>query len=416
MLQITLVLLTLVYIVFACKHRAYLTFFYNFCFLLPCMPLINAVYGQDSAFWTGKTYTYSYDSLEVTRLTLICIASVTAAITIHIYAFATRNKSYEISIYKSGDFISSQNSSLMLSANNLFSYLGVVLVVIRLIMGNGVEQLLSGYELLTTCLILFLWVPFIVLRKTKYFIIPSVVTCIYAYSQILTGDRDFFVIVISLVLFYISGDKVKFEKMLIVMPIVIAVIFIAAIISMVRMDVDLNAEMISEYLTFNSWNATIQPVLTMLPDYWYSDSWLYGKTYIDLILSAAPSPLYSTLGIIKPITLDNPADWFYVVGMGGMHAAGVAIRNFGLYGVFLQGLFLNWIYFNADKMRNNLKNFKEVFLYLILASSVMHTTWYGLITLLNAFVLYLFFIIVIYVIGRLNLKSDLKFGEKKCAE
>jgi hypothetical protein len=66
-----------------------------------------------------------------------------------------------------------------------------------------------------------------------------------------------------------------------------------AVISMLRMDVDLSVDELITYLFFNSWNATILPVILMVEEEWDGEgAMLMGKTYLDLLLSVVPTAIY----------------------------------------------------------------------------------------------------------------------------
>jgi hypothetical protein len=106
-----------------------------------------------------------------------------------------------------------------------------------------------------------------------------------------------------------------------------------------------------------------------------------------MFLSLAPSPIYSAFGVAKPIMVDNPALWYYITGLGGIHVAGVAFENFGLFGVFLNG-FISVSFLRMIDSRCRDDDFLRIFLYMLCAASVMHWVWYGEIYLLNSLVFY----------------------------
>jgi hypothetical protein len=176
--------------------------------------------------------------------------------------------------------------------------------------------------------------------------------------------------------------------MLVVILIGFILVSLGSLIAIMRMDVDINLSDFIIYLYYNSWTATIQPVLLMMEAEYEIGPTLFGKSYFDLMISVIPTFIYLFFDQQKPITIDNPAAWFFVQGMGGMHAVGVAWRNFGLFGVFLQCTLVVSLLSRLERVLIAKKSFWTQFFYLVVASQLMHTIWYSLINIINGLVLF----------------------------
>jgi len=88
-----------------------------------------------------------------------------------------------------------------------------------------------------------------------------------------------------------------------------------------------------------------------------------------------------------------------------MHAAGVAWRNFGVAGVLFQSALIVLFLSKIERFVVRSKTFWPQFLYLVVASQLMHTVWYSLVSLVNAMVLF----VLIYVIFNRPLKNPADF-------
>lgn len=232
-------------------------------------------------------------------------------------------------------------------------------------------------------------------------------TAAYSWSQILTGDRDFFIVIIAVMLMVSVIENWRRTALLGLGVVGIVMVLFGTLVSIVRMDVDISLESLFLFVANNSWNATILPVILMIEEEWGSGFYLYGKSYFDLIISIIPSPFFKIFDIDKPINIDNPAAWFYVEGLGGMHASGVALRNYGLLGVFMQVFIWVLILAQVELRCRKSHSFWNIFLYLCLAGSLMHAVWYGLASLVNALVFYfgVYLISLIFINNSIGLRA-----------
>ena len=71
-----------------------------------------------------------------------------------------------------------------------------------------------------------------------------------------------------------------------------------------------------------------------------------------------------------------------------MHAAGVALRNFGLAGVFIQIAVFTYALCKLERYYVAMQRLWPMFLYVTVAGAMMHTVWYSLISMVNALLLF----------------------------
>lgn len=274
-------------------------------------------------------------------------------------------------------------------AGLLFLALSFFFVSLRLINVDAMLEMFAGVEALVVFSIIAVTAMAFAYSSRYMLTLSTLLVLAYSVANAMTGDRDFVVLVVAYVLglMYRYSHLIKFKTLLCVAAFMGVVLSSGVIVSMVRMDIDLTTDNIEEFFLYNSWNAIILPLVEQLTSFWDGEHLRYGQTYLDMFLSLAPSPIYTAFDVVKPITLDNPAYWYFITGMGGIHAAGVAFENFGLFGVFLNG-FITVCFFRFVDSRWRDNDFLQLFLYMLCAASIMHSVWYGEISLLNAMVFY----------------------------
>lgn len=363
----------------------YLPAFFVLCYMLPFLPLLAAPFGGDSVFWPTAVFIFPADAWEVSALSQIWLVS---SIGLIVGLWASRVR-MPFLVWRRGEY--AQN--LAVKAGSLQRLVALVLVAslvsVRFFFGIDAESnsAFRSMELVICALLLLCWTFALYGRHRIYFVLTVGLFLLYAWSQVRTGDRDFFTVAIALMLMGVMRVGGGRGRLLTLGLVGMLLLLIGAVISMVRMDVEITPASLLEFLAFNSWNATILPVIWMVQAEWTSDFLLYGKTYLDLLTSVVPSPIFHLYGLEKPIHLDNPAFWFQIPNMGGMHAAGVALRNFGLIGVGVQCAVLTYMYCRLEHRCRSRPTMWSTFLYLCIAASVMHTVWYGLIAFFNTLLL-----------------------------
>lgn len=374
----------------------YLTFFFFLCYTLPFLPLVAALGGFDSVFWPSETFSFKSSSIEVYGLALVWICSslgMLTALAMVKRAHTMRLKPYIVKIRQSNCDMALSNSRVL--RRILFTLLGGS-VISRFLFHLEIEARFPGMDVFICYLFTVCWAIVLMTPRKKLFIQLSVITGVYVFSQISSGDRDFFTFLFALGLLWMVKRRLRFITLLKIVVASLILVIGGTAISMARMDIDFSLEQLQFFLAFNSWNAIILPVLIMIGAEWQNGPFLFGKTYIDLLLSAFPSPIYYLLDFPKPITTDNPANWFYIQGLGGMHFSGVALRNFGLIGVYLQVMLFAFGLLVVERRVVKRNSGLRSLLFLVVAASVMHTTWYGLIYFINAMTFYISIVVLIY--------------------
>ena len=371
----------------------YLPGFFFLCYMLPFLPLVPAYFYDTAHFWTGDAFSYETNSLEVAAISAVWLASSLGCVS----GFILRRVSLFPSIHtqRKQEFANSDSAI----GKKLFRLWIVCFFISLLIVwrfsvgGDAGGDVIFGGEMIVCVLMLFVFLAMKHAKSVFLYIALLSLAFFYIYGQILYGDRDFFTIAVALILFYSANRYAGCIGMLKLAVVGVVIVGFGALISMLRMGVELSPEKFSAFFYYNSWTATIQPVLLMIQSEWSTGPTLFGKSYVDLLASVVPSVIYSLFDSQKPISVDNPALWFYVEGMGGMHAAGVAWRNFGVPGVFFQSLLMVWFLSKVERCVVRCKTFWSQFFYLVVASQLMHTVWYSLVSMVNALVLF----VLVYV-------------------
>ena len=365
----------------------YLPAFFFLCYMLPFLPVIPAIFYDTAHFWTGDAFSFDIDSQDVSAISDVWLASslgcvlgfLLSRVSVFLPSIARRRQKFP------------HYDSVIKKMYRLWivCVLTALFIVLRLIFeGNAGGDVIFGGEMIISVFILFVLLAAKRNKNTSLFVISVFLACLYLFSQILFGDRDFFTIIVALILLFSANQLSGYLGMLKVVALGLLIVGFGALISMLRMSVDVSVVEFIAYFYYNSWTATIQPVLLMLQSEWNTGPTLFGKSYVDLMASVVPSAVYSIFGSQKAISVDNPALWFYVEGMGGMHAAGVAWRNFGVTGVFFQCALAVFVLSKIERFVIKYRTFWVQFFYLVVASQLMHTVWYSLVSMVNAMVLF----------------------------
>lgn len=367
----------------------YLPAFFFLCYMLPFLPIFAATAGVDCTFWNDDRFVFAPDSEQVQRLSLVWLMSslgVIVGVALSFIRISTFGKLRLREPAKSTPPTQSIDGIRM----KLIFTVSAILVLFRTYTGGDVAEAASlpGMEIVICIVLLLCWVIAIQDGSSLAFLPAFGLTGLYIWSQVSSGDRDFFLIIIALGLLLMARHRKNWTMLLSGGIAGFVVILSGTAISMLRMDVDLSVDELITYLFFNSWNATILPVILMIEEEWVGGTMLLGKSYLDLLLSVAPTPIFQLFGAEKPITVDNPAFWFFIEGLGGMHAVGVALRNFGLAGVFIQITAFSYALCKLERYCVATQRLWPMFLYVTVAGATMHALWYSLISMVNALLLF----------------------------
>lgn len=351
---------------------------------MPFLGLVSPLWGGAITLWPIGDYDFHLDDLLVFRLALVWFLGIVGGLLAYLLSFLMPARN----LYpRRSPFFLAMDFKM---GGVIFFTLSVFFIAFRFVNTSAMLEMSAGIELVVVFAIIAITALSFTYPSRLMLTVSAVLVISYCVSNAMSGDRDFVVLVVAYILglMFRFSEQIKFKTLAFVAMFMGLLLVSGVFVSMSRMDVDFTSGNISQYLFFNSWNAIILPLVEQLYSLWDGESLRYGQTYIDMFLSLAPSPIYSALGIEKPIMVDNPALWYYITGLGGIHVAGVAFENFGLFGVFLNG-FISVCFLRLIDSRCHDDNFLRIFLYMLCAASIMHWIWYGEIYLLNSLVFYI---------------------------
>lgn len=379
----TCLLILLVQCVLCLISKKYLVALYAVCYSVPFLGLVSCLWGETITLWPIGEYDFYLDDLLVFRLSLVWFLGVAGGLIGYLLSLAVPPRNLHA---ESKTFFSALDFKL---AGFVFLALSIFFISFRLVNANALLEMFAGIESVVVFFIIAIIALAFSYPSRSMFFVSAALVVSYSVANAITGDRDFVVLVVASILglLFRYNQFIKLKALLSVAVFMALLLVSGVVVSMSRMDVDLTSDNITQYLLFNSWNAIILPLVQQLTNFWDGEHLRYGQTYLDMFLSLAPSPFYSALGMEKPIMVDNPALWYYITGLGGIHVAGVAFENFGLFGVFLNG-FISVCFLRLIDSRCREDDFLRIFLYMLCAASVMHWVWYGEIYLLNSLVFY----------------------------
>ncbi|MFD2641187.1 hypothetical protein [Pseudomonas japonica] len=364
--------------------KKYLIALYAVCYSVPFLGLMSCLWSDTVTLWPIGGYDFSLDDPFVFRLSLVWLFGVMGGLVAYSLSSlmpVIRLRSDDSRFFSSVDFK---------LTGVLFFALCAALIAYRFVNIDSMIEAFTGTESLMIFSIIAVVALALVYPSRLTAISATALVVAYCAANAMTGDRDFVVLIVACVLgvMFRYSRLINFKVLLFVTSFMLLLLASGVIVSMVRQDVNLTSDNVAQFFLFNSWNAIILPLVQQLTGFWEGEHLRYGQTYLDMFLSLAPSPIYSVFGTEKPITADNPALWYYITGLGGIHAAGVAFENFGLFGVFLNG-FISVCFLRLIDSHCRNGDYLQTFLYMICASSVMHWVWYGEMYLFNALFFYL---------------------------
>jgi oligosaccharide repeat unit polymerase len=363
--------------------KKYLVALYAVCYSVPFLGLVSCLWGDTITLWPIGDYDFYLDDLLVFRLSLVWFLGVLGALLAYLLSFLVPSRSLKPD---RATFFTPMDFKL---AGMIFLALSVFFIAFRFFSADAMLEMFAGIESGVVFSIIAITALAFAYPSRWRLTVSAMLVVAYCVANAMTGDRDFVVLVVAYILglMFRYSHLIKLKTLMFVATFMLLLLVSGVVVSMSRMDVALTSDNITQYFLFNSWNAIILPLVQQLTSFWDGEHLRYGQTYLDMFLSLAPSPIYSAFGIEKPIMVDNPALWYYITGLGGIHVAGVAFENFGLFGVFLNG-FISVCFLRLIDSRCRNDDFLRIFLYMLCAASVMHWIWYGEIYLLNSLVFY----------------------------
>ena len=296
---------------------------------------------------------------------------------------------------------------------DFINFLLIILVVIVFLCIISDFLFLNGMDALFTILMATVFLNSYIKQRwfTIYFL--SFLYFLYIIFQVSNADRNFIAPLITIFIFNATFLQTNVRSSVRTLFLLTLIMFLGVYISMYRNGVNFGFDVFLRYFVYNSWMAVVRPLLDMLVAEKLVETYLYGKSYFDLVLSFAPSFVYDLLGTEKPYVKDNPAFWYHVSGGGGMHAVGVAIKNFGLFGVFAQTLLLGVLILKLECL---VKKHRSVALYALFVSVcivLMKSIWYSLLDFTNMLTLWIVvFGFVKFAQVILPVKNSVSYAEK----
>lgn len=245
------------------------------------------------------------------------------------------------------------------------------------------------------------------------FVLVVTTAIIIIFYQLLRGDREFVGLVVCLLFL---ADRYtglhKFSTRIIVYGLVAYIIlqFIGLYRSMAVDDFGIVESLVIYFGSgefFNgTWTAVLLTPLATLGDFYLGGrDFLYGKTYIDYILSIPPTPVANFFDYARPITAQQGPAWEVSYGIGGTYISVVPFFNFSMIGVLVQTFFIGLIFGAIDRRVYGNSPIWVLFSFAI-GVVIWGIFWYGEMYLLRALVTtFPLLVCAWYAVGMRNRKS-----------
>lgn len=234
-------------------------------------------------------------------------------------------------------------------------------------------------------------------RRKKIWLSMSVFFVIVVWFQLLRGDRACVGLVASFTfMWFFWKDKLPWYshsarrkiKLFPLAVIVFMVFFISYFIGAARsmlsaMNITDTISLIWDNFSFDlifhgTWSAVLLTPLSVAGDYINNLlEFKWGKTYLDLILSAPPGFLADFVGYIRPFEATHGPAWEMRYGLGGTHAVVVPFMNFGFAGAFFVMMLIGYGLGRIERYASNRIGVEKMMVLGILVMVAPHWFWYG---------------------------------------
>jgi hypothetical protein len=249
--------------------------------------------------------------------------------------------------------------------------------------------------MLSYCFMIMLYIDILLSsrknKKIKNVIFFMALFVIVVVFEFLRGNRDCIALVASLFAMYIAyGKNIDFEfnasfskkkiKKVILPALVVFVLFISIgslrYIAKSSDQYSLVEHFVNGIATQSTWDSILLTNLDMAWKFHYNlFDYLYGKTYVDYLLSLPPGMITKTLGIVRPLETTQGPAWWFDISRGGIHVVLVPFRNFGIFGCFvvmsLIGYYISWV------ENNKSRSIFFMFAYGVSVAGLIKWFWYG---------------------------------------
>jgi len=188
-------------------------------------------------------------------------------------------------------------------------------------------------------------------------VLASTTTVIVVFFQLLRGDREFVGLLIGL-LFLADKHTNLYRKAFRLSGFVVGGFLILQFIGYFRSIAVDDADVLSAIWIYISsgeffqgtWTAALLTPLATLGDFHFGTAkYLYGKTYVDYLLSLPPTPVAAWLEYERPITSTQGPALDVTYGIGGTNITVVPFLNFSMIGVLLQSYVVGLLLGSIDK-------------------------------------------------------------------
>jgi len=258
--------------------------------------------------------------------------------------------------------------------------------------------------------------------KWKQKILIIGVAYIAIFLQFLRGDREILGLFFSLIALYLTyfhrlrygrtllynKDYLKlmfYKRSRVVMFLGVCGLFFLLALGSLRFTIAEGNFGINDIFYANPWTMALLTVLAYINSK-LGESLLWGKTYIEYLLSVPPGFITSALGVQRPIEMNNNLAVNLVetgISSGGAHIILPSLQNFGAIGVFL--IMAIYSYLSSLVERNALSGYHfSQLLWLNLIAVVPLWFWYGEMSAIRAIMVAIF----VYFISRLQLLKRVK--------
>ena len=344
---------------------------------------------DEVVFWPNAKYTFSKtDPIAIYILEIFTASNLG-------FLLSTFFERKQIAL--NSDFVFLARDQIPNGINLLLMAVATMLIMLKLVIVRF-DLIFNGVDLVITALLSVCFLSAIFKKHMYHITFVIILLALYIYSQLLTLDRNFIGVFITAIIFYATFFKMNVSKLISFSLVFLMILFIGVYISIYRAGVEVDASLIARYLFYNSWMSVFRPVVDMLMAENLRLAYLYGKSYLDLGLSFAPSGVYALLGILKPYVADNPAQWYAVKGGGGMHAVGVALKNYGLVGVFLQSFLFSLFTIKLVAITKSKNSVLYYALFTCISITYMKSLWYSMLDFVNVITLFILIAIFIKVV------------------
>jgi hypothetical protein len=229
-------------------------------------------------------------------------------------------------------------------------------------------------------------------RRLKQAVLTGTVLYIVIVFQLLRGDRESMALIAGFVGLYLTARpsqyatlKTRSQRRGLRLVLLAAPVFVLyAVVGLLRNLIaapsvgGLNAAEFSVLSFLASSTAVLLTNLGIAAQHVSGSlDYLFGRTYIDYLISLPPGVLTHALGISRPLeSTAGPAYWTEGISAGGIHIALVPFRNFGIGGTFVV---LGGIGFAIGRLEQRVQTggpTTRIF-YAVIASMLIFWFWYG---------------------------------------